>query len=479
MKRPLVLMVAALAFICISCGGRDNTPPKVISTTPQQNATTARLDAPFEVLFSEPLSQESFSESNVQFRVAGQVMSVQVRRGANDRTMLIQPTRQPAALPATAALRLSSGIRDRAGNPLVPFEWKFTLAAWVPLGDVVTHEGTRDVRGYALTVFDGEPLLVWSEKDGDEQSAAYAARWDGDARAWTFLGDYVGPTLTAQVLYPDVVVAEGVPWVIYQRSRVGRFECHAARWNGTAWESGEALDHHGGSWCYGPKMAWGDRLYGAWTEWDPGNHKLYGAWGYLQAGSWQPGSPEYESNVSDLQLWDLEASTDEKLWAAYGKDGKGYVSEYGGGAWTLLGGGPLDADGNPSTNTFNASLVVDDDGHLWAAWKEGGQVRVARWDGFAWRYHSPSGADGFNPSLAYADGSLYLAWYSNQAEGVRVLRLEEPTGDWQAVGGTYRADAYGSPRIAVLPGGWPVLAWTEKTSAGDVFLRAVVYNHVP
>ena len=472
------LWAGVLIVLLAGCGG-DRTPPRIVSSEPAAGAQGVRLDRPFRIVFSEALDPDSFDTANVVFRVEGAARAVEVEQGGDDRTMTVRPLEQPDRLPAQAVLSLGSGIRDRAGNALAPIEIDFELADWVPLGGAISHENTRDVLGFALAVFEGAPLVVWTEKDEDDNITAYAAQWNAVTGAWTLLGDYVGPTLTAQVAYPDVAVAEGAPWVIYQRSRLGGFECHAARWDGAAWESGDVLDHYGGSWCYGPKIAWGDHLYGAWTEWDSGNQKQYGVWSYLQAGSWQPGSPDFESNVDVLHLWDLAASAAGSLWVSYNKDGKGYVSEYGGGAWTLLGGGALDADGNPSSQATNAHLASDGNGRLWAAWSEGGRVRVARWDGSAWRYRSPSGANGFEPYLAAAGGGLYLAWYSGQEDGVHVLRLEGPTGDWQAVGGTYRAEVYHSPRIAVLPGGWPVLAWTEKTSAGDVFLRAVVYNHVP
>ncbi|WP_456448319.1 Ig-like domain-containing protein [Oceanithermus sp.] len=469
---------AVLTVLLAACG-IDRTPPRVEYSEPAAGAQGVRLDRPFRIVFSETLDPDSFDAANVVFRVEGAVRAVEVEQGGDDRTMKVRPLEQPDRLPAQAVISLGRGIRDRAGNALAPTEIEFELADWVPLGGAISHENTRDVRGFALAVFEGAPLVVWSEKDRDDNITAYAAQWNAESHAWTLLGDYVGPTLTAQAAYPDVAVAEGVPWVIYQHSRLGGFECRAARWSGTAWETGEALNHQSDRWCYGPKLAWGGRLYAAWKEWDTNAQTEYGNWSFLQAGTWRSGSPDYASNADVLQLWDLAASPTGELWAAYEKDGAGYVAAYDGGVWALLGGGALDADGNPSTQAINAHLATDGDGRLWAAWKEGGEVRVARWDGSTWRYRSPSGADGFNPSLASLGGSLYLAWYSGQAEGVRVLRLEVPSGDWHAVGRTYRAEVYHSPRITVLPGGWPVLAWTEKTSAGDVFLRAVAYNHVP
>ena len=122
---------------------------------------------------------------------------------------------------------------------------------------------------------------------------------------------------------------------------------------------------------------------------------------------------------------------------------------------TLLGGGRLDADGNPSGNRRmpgNGRQRPPLDG------LEGGRGRLQliHGDGSAWRYRSPYGADGYNPQHAVAGGGFYRVGNSIQDDGVRVLRLEVPSGNGRSVGGAHRTEVYRSPRIAVPPGSWPV-----------------------
>lgn len=90
-------------------------PPRVQSTTPANGATDVALDAPVTVVFDEPVlgvDATSFVTSP-----AGTVTAVSP-------TQYTLTATWPAGTPVT--VQLTGGIRDVAGNALVPVMFSFT-----------------------------------------------------------------------------------------------------------------------------------------------------------------------------------------------------------------------------------------------------------------------------------------------------------------------------------------------------------------
>jgi hypothetical protein len=94
--------------------------PLVTSTSPTANATNVPLDAPIAIDFSEAIDPASVNDANVQLRIAGVPAAVQRTLSADGRRLTIRPqlSLQGKSL---YTLALTSGIRDLAGNGLLPF----------------------------------------------------------------------------------------------------------------------------------------------------------------------------------------------------------------------------------------------------------------------------------------------------------------------------------------------------------------------
>ncbi len=165
-------------------------------------------------------------------------------------------------------------------------------------------------------------------------------------------------------------------------------------------------------------------------------------------------------------------------------DGKIWVlwQQGHGGTWTdavvQQVGGPqfnLSRDGSAARHP---ALAAGDHGDLYVAWIDHGNekpgvspgVKVRQWDGTRWIKLTPDpygSADCSNPSLAFHDGNLYLAWAAGASPSsirVRVWNgsswgpapavLSKPAGSW--------------PEIFVPASGNVYIVWTHK---GVIYLQ--------
>ncbi|TGL58174.1 hypothetical protein EHQ58_12400 [Leptospira ognonensis] len=101
----------------------DNTPPSVLSTSPEIGETNFPINAKIIVNFNESIDPTTVSESN--FSLQGNppgVLSIQ------DQSLLFSPNSN--LLPVTAYICvIKSGIKDIAGNQMVrPYSWVFSTS---------------------------------------------------------------------------------------------------------------------------------------------------------------------------------------------------------------------------------------------------------------------------------------------------------------------------------------------------------------
>ncbi len=106
----------------------DTTPPTVISQAPAAAATAVAVGSPVTATFSEPLAAASVTSTNVTLRVGttttGTKVAAVVTYNAATSTLTVKPTANLAS-DTRYTVRLSNGIRDVAGNALVPVSWSF------------------------------------------------------------------------------------------------------------------------------------------------------------------------------------------------------------------------------------------------------------------------------------------------------------------------------------------------------------------
>ncbi len=139
----------------------DQTPPTVVTTEPANGATNVNPHRPIYVTFSEPISPATVSQSTFLLTgPAGAVTGTVAYDAAISRA-----TFTPGSALAPNSLHtatLTAGIRDRVGNPLVPFTWTFTTG---PLDTVAPTVTARVPAADATDVpLDARVVITFSEE---------------------------------------------------------------------------------------------------------------------------------------------------------------------------------------------------------------------------------------------------------------------------------------------------------------------------
>ncbi len=103
----------------------DLTPPTVAGTDPAAGATGVNPHRPLRATFSEPVSPTTVSAAS--FRLQGPSGPVSGTVSCDPATSQATFTPDgPLAPNALHTATLTADIRDRVGNPLVPYTWTFT-----------------------------------------------------------------------------------------------------------------------------------------------------------------------------------------------------------------------------------------------------------------------------------------------------------------------------------------------------------------
>ncbi len=120
---PGILLLAA----CSGGGETDTTAPAVVAVSPVANAVDVSVGSPITVTFSEPVRADSIDAGSFRVRENGNPLSGSFSVSGN-----VVQFRSATALATAAdyAIELTTGIRDRAGNPLARnLAWTFRTAA--------------------------------------------------------------------------------------------------------------------------------------------------------------------------------------------------------------------------------------------------------------------------------------------------------------------------------------------------------------
>jgi hypothetical protein len=216
-----------------------------------------------------------------------------------------------------------------------------------PLADSVsiTSDGTH-------------PLVAWTEDalastfQGTSAPQLYVDVWSGSA--WTALGGSLNQSASGWAYDASITYAGGQPYVAWvERSQAGLAQLYVKSWNGTAWSlvGGGSLNiNKSTGWAFRPSLVSDSTgtLYIAWVE--------------------QPN---------------------------LGQIAQAYVAKYSGTAWSLVGGGSLNAD--PSLGSAERVGLAILNGQPIAAWgevKPGSlrQVFIKQWNGSAWTLTSSGSA---------------------------------------------------------------------------------------
>ncbi|MBA2706858.1 MAG: Ig-like domain-containing protein, partial [Gemmatimonadaceae bacterium] len=108
----------------------DVIAPTVVSVVPSNGVSNVATNTQVTVTFSEPMNPTTINSTNVQLTVTtGAVVSATVTYNAGTNAAVITPT-SPLANGTTYTVRVTTAVRDVAGNPLAAqFTSTFTTVA--------------------------------------------------------------------------------------------------------------------------------------------------------------------------------------------------------------------------------------------------------------------------------------------------------------------------------------------------------------
>lgn len=162
--------------------GPDQTPPEVVSTSPREGATDVAINAPIRVVFSESIRPESLRADT--FFIQG----IPGKIGYDDatHTATLQPL-APLAFQTRYQATMTTGITDRAGNPLATGRsWSFTTGG--------SEDQTR-------------PTVIEHQPSGDDipLESVVTARFSKAIKPATLAGNFIitarGEAISAEIGY--------------------------------------------------------------------------------------------------------------------------------------------------------------------------------------------------------------------------------------------------------------------------------------
>jgi parallel beta-helix repeat protein len=355
------------------------------------------------------------------------------------------------------------------------------------------------------------PPIVLPHVPHERTAASLPAGATGRGRWQQFAGSASGLGVGGNVAgaFDPAIVAgpSGTFYAAWSDARNGNYEIYVSRWNGSAWEGLADSDRHGGisrseSSSQRPSITLGagGQPIVAWREngdifvaaFDPAAQGGLGAWVGL-ANSLGPGGIS-GSGTADRPSIANTSSGPVVAWLNYAGDASEIrVQRFNGAAWTAVG-APVVA----GAADLGELQLATDGVKLAVGWRQSvagvSRVYVRENTGAAWNELagsasgagiSPSTLSADQPTLAYHDGELYVAWRqftrteSGESE-VYAARFsgtawEEAGTGGQSGGGVSATGGTASiPRLAA-GGGTLHLTWGEDLLASGVSSRTVIY----
>lgn len=341
----------------------------------------------------------------------------------------------PGALLASVALLAAPSTRAQPAQPAQEAQW-----CWKALEGDLGPQDTSSVWVYpTLAAHGAERLgLAWAE-----EGLMRVRRWTGSGWEWTPapVEEKRFEAYSPQLRF-DASGAPVLAWIA--RFPTGERALRAARWEGAGWVAlGEPLR---------ARSSPGAEVEELSMALDPSGHPVV---------LWRE---TVDSQVSSL-----------------------HVARWTGSAWEPLGRGVATG---PRSSKGASSLALDEQGAAWVAWSAGPEeksfIRVARWNGKAWRdvgklprHKGPASA----PRLQLAaGGEAVLAWSEPSKPPAHGVRLARWTGKgWtplapplEVQGGKYHASP---PELTFLADRSLAVAWSEGLDVG--FSYAYVQQLTP
>ena len=163
--RVLLLLAPALTF-CDGDGAEgDRTPPTVISTTPTAGATGVARNTTVTATFSEPVTSTSISTTTFTLTPAGGAPVAATVNASSATSATLTPS-APLAFGTTYTARLTTGIKDVAGNALSSaHSWTFTTvvnAAPTVTSTTPVPNATDVARNTTISATFSEPVAASS-----------------------------------------------------------------------------------------------------------------------------------------------------------------------------------------------------------------------------------------------------------------------------------------------------------------------------
>ena len=129
-----LLLVLALA----ACNPADTASPYVTNLSPLPRSQLDVATA-LTATFSEAIDPASLNA--VELSSGGSVLAADLNLSTDGKTLTISLNEDPPSYPAEVSVSLT-GLKDKAGNPLVPLAepWKLTVPEWLVLNNVKQHD---------------------------------------------------------------------------------------------------------------------------------------------------------------------------------------------------------------------------------------------------------------------------------------------------------------------------------------------------
>lgn len=219
----------------------DRTPPRIESWLPKEHYPS--VDAPVEVIFSEPLRPESLQLGPTLLRDDKGFMVPHTATLSEDGRALRLVPSSPLRLPVTLYAELvQHGMTDLAGNPLLPeasaarYQWQVAYWPFAQVGAPVSGRST----GWMAFDTGPEPvaaLIEYDSYDPTDRGELFVQRMKGEA--WERLPEPRAlPSRSMTPMNPKLQVLGGkvvLAWAEDPPSLGGKALIHVSRFEGGAW----------------------------------------------------------------------------------------------------------------------------------------------------------------------------------------------------------------------------------------------------
>ncbi len=443
-------------------GGTDNTPPTIVSRSPDADATGVSRTAAISVMFSEPIAAASVTAGSFQVSGPGGPVAGSISVTGSNATFGSDAPLTPGT---QYTVTIGTQVTDLAGNALASSSsWMFTTGAatWSAPALLETEMnmaaselrvawgGSIVMATWLMASCSGaicqQPSQVW-----------YAVRQGG---AWS-AGAAIGGVPGTVGLYALTVDSTGRATIVFPATVGGRSSMYAATYAAGSWTSPVLIETDDTGNATAPSVAAdaGGNVFAAWQQHD-GTRDNIMASRYTAGGTWGSAVP-LEQLTTTASNPSVAAGADGSAFAVWTQGSSMYGARYSAGSW-----------GQPSiagTGNGRIRVAMHTDGSVIAVWPSGNDVLANRNTG-AWGAAAPiDGLDG--PSLqafalAMPEGRAMALW--TQSGDLWQCRFD-PAQGW---GAAFRIESAGGtaqyPTLAFAPDGSGLGAWEQPSPSTTV-----------